>query len=128
MYKFGVTNYEQKAMAEKIADERKKYLDQRREGVEEGSDRTSDKVADALAQKGVKYSSDNEPEIIDMIGDQLEEMGMDPKTIRSLMSYDQDFISDTLDALPREDTVQDDFTPELEDIRRLSGIAQGLGI
>ena len=125
---FGVTPEEQQAMAEKIADERQKYLDQRREGVEEGSDRTSDKVADALAQKGVKYTREKEQEIIDMIGEVLADMGMDDKKIQYLMSYDQDFISDTLDALPREDNVRDDFTPELEDIRRLSGIAQGLGL
>ncbi len=95
--------------------------------VEEGSDRTSDKIADALAQQGVKYTPEKEKEIIGMIGEALADMGMDDKKIQYLMSYDEDFVSDVLDALPREDAMQDDITPELEDIRRLSGIAQGLG-
>ena len=99
---------------------------QNQQGVEEGSDRTADKVADALAQKGVKYTREKEKEIIGMIGEVLADMGMDDKKIRYLMSYDEDFIGDTLDALPREESVQDDVAPELEDIRKLSGIAQGL--
>ena len=50
-----------------------------------------------------------------------------------ILRYDEDFVGDLLDMYSRaqhnskstEETV--DVTPELEDIRRLSGIAQGLG-
>ena len=89
---------------------------------------TAEQVADALTKKGVKYSPEKEKEIIDMIGDELETMGMNPKHIRYYMSYDEDFISDTLGNLEREDAGSDNesIAPELEDIRRLSGIAQGI--
>jgi cell pole-organizing protein PopZ len=92
----------------------------------EGSPRTADVVADALSKKGVKYSPEKEKEIIGMIGDELEAMGMDSKQIRYYMSYDEDFIPDTLDGLDREEKPEESVAPELEDIRRLSGIAQGI--
>lgn len=69
--------------------------------VEEGM-RTADLVADALNKKGVKYSPDKEKEIIKMIGDEMAEMGMSEKQIRYYLSYDEDFIGDTLGGLERE--------------------------
>ena len=92
----------------------------------EGSPRTADVIADALSKKGVKYSPEKEKEIIGMIGDELEAMGMDSKKIRYYMSYDEDFISDVLGGIDREDKSEESVAPELEDIRRLSGIAQGI--
>jgi hypothetical protein len=69
----------------------------------EGSGNTAEQIADALAEKGVTYSPDKEDEIIDMIGDEMQEMGMSSKTIHHLLSYDEDFISDVLSGLERED-------------------------
>jgi hypothetical protein len=43
---------------------------------------------------------------------------------------DDDFVADTLSDLrsaSNESEVRDDITPELEDIKRLSGISQGMG-
>jgi hypothetical protein len=90
--------------------------------IAEGSDRTADKVADALAQKGIKYNPEKEQEIIGMIGNALKDMGMDEKQIQYLISYDEDFLGDTLDALPREEVMGNQITPELVDIRKLAGI------
>ncbi len=72
--------------------------------LEDISDRTSDRVANALSAKGVTYSSEKEKEIISMIGDELSNMGMDDKKIRYLISYDEDFVSDVLGNLPREES------------------------
>jgi hypothetical protein len=72
-----------------------------KESVNEESERTSDRIADALIAKGVKYSPEKEKEIISMIGDEMQAMGMSPKTIRYLISYDEDFIPDVLDGLDR---------------------------
>ena len=97
---------------------------QAQQDVEEGSGNTVEMVAAALTEKGIKYSPEKEKEIIGMIGDELSDMGMDNKKIRYLISYDEDFVGEVLDNLAREEK-QEAF--ELEDIRRLSGIAQGIG-
>ena len=72
------------------------------EEADSKSTRTSDQVADALNAKGVKYSPEKEKELIKMIGDELKNMGMNEKQIRYLMSYDEDFIGDTLSGVDRE--------------------------
>jgi hypothetical protein len=96
----------------------------RQQDMSEKSSNTVEMVAKALTEKGIKYSPENEKKIIGMIGDELSAMGMDNKKIRYLISYDEDFVGEVLDNLAREEK-QEAF--ELEDIRRLSGIAQGIG-
>jgi hypothetical protein len=75
---------------------------QAQQGVSEGSGNTVEMVAAALTEKGIKYSPEKEKEIIKMIGDEMEAMGMNSKTIRYLISYDEDFVSDVLDLLDRD--------------------------
>jgi len=95
--------------------------------MSEESSNTVEMVAAALTEKGIKYSPEKEKEIIGMIGDELSAMGMGNKKIRYLISYDEDFIPEVLSMLDREEKSEESITPELEDIRRLSGIAQGIG-
>jgi hypothetical protein len=92
----------------------------------EASDRTLDMVADRLREKGVKYSPDNEKEIINMIGDEMQAMGMSAKTIRYLISYDEDFISDVLDGLEREpdDGPKEPMHPQARDYAQESDMSE----
>jgi len=88
----------------------------------EGSGNTAEQIADALSQKGVTYSSAREDEIIDMIGDEMQEMGMSPKTINHLLNYDEDFIPDVLSGLERED---DDEGGDTDDSYALASAGHG---
>jgi len=92
----------------------------------EASDRTLDMVADRLREKGVKYSPDNEKEIINMIGDEMQAMGMSAKTIRYLISYDEDFIPDVLDGLEREpdDGPKEPMHPQARDYAQESDMSE----
>jgi hypothetical protein len=67
--------------------------------------------------------------MIGIIAKYMKDQGESLKTIRYYMN-DDDFVADTLSdlrAASNESTVRDDITPELEDIKRLSGIGQGMG-
>ena len=92
-------------------------------------DNIFDLVADALSKKGVKYSPEKEKEIIGMIGDELEAMGMNAKEIRYQMSYDEDFISDTLGGLERESDNEEGMeneepTPEKPNMREVAEVVK----
>jgi hypothetical protein len=71
------------------------------QGVSEApEDRTSYQVAKILFDKGIKYDAAKENELINMIGMVLvKELMMSPKQARYLISYDEDFVSDTLGEL-----------------------------
>jgi hypothetical protein len=71
------------------------------ESVAEGhEDRTSYQVAKILADKGVKYAPELEGKIINAIGlVMIEELGMDKKLVRNIISRDDDFLADTLNEL-----------------------------
>jgi hypothetical protein len=68
--------------------------------VEAAEDRTSYQVAKILFDKGIKYDAAKENELINIIGMILvKELMMTPKQARHLISYDEDFVSDTLGEL-----------------------------
>jgi hypothetical protein len=67
--------------------------------AEDAEDRISYQVARYLFDKGARYSSENEKHLIKQIGGAMMKMGVAHKTIRYLMSYDEDFLSDTLGEL-----------------------------
>jgi hypothetical protein len=68
-----------------------------KEGVE---DRTSYQVAKILSDRGIKYDPAQENELINAIGMVLvKDLNMTPKQARYLISYDEDFVSDTLGEL-----------------------------
>jgi hypothetical protein len=68
-----------------------------KEGVE---DRTSYQVAKILSDRGIKYDPAQENELINAIGMVLvKELNMSPKEARNLISYDEDFVADTLGEL-----------------------------
>ncbi len=71
------------------------------EGVAEApEDRTSYQVAKILSDRGIKYDPAQENELINAIGMVLvKELNMTPKQARYLISYDEDFVSDTLGEL-----------------------------
>ena len=71
------------------------------ESVAEGhEDRTSYQVAKILADKGVKYAPELEGKIINAIGlVMIQELGMDKKLVRNIISRDDDFLADTLSEL-----------------------------
>jgi hypothetical protein len=62
-------------------------------------DRSSYQVARYLFDKGARYEPHNEQHLIKMIGGAMMKLGYDHKTIRRLMNYDEDFLSDTLGEL-----------------------------
>jgi hypothetical protein len=63
-------------------------------------DRTSYQVAKVLADKGIEYDPAREGELVKAIGMVLvQELNMTPKQARYLISYDEDFISDTMGEL-----------------------------
>jgi hypothetical protein len=92
---------------------------------EQGSKRLS--IGQQMARDGITYSVEREKELIGIIGDYLAKNGHSEKAIRYYLSYDEDFVPDTLSELPKEEKSEESITPELEDIRKLSGIAQGIG-
>jgi hypothetical protein len=71
------------------------------QGVAEGvEDRTSYQVAKILSNRGIKYDPAQENELINAIGMVLvKELNMSPKQARNLISYDEDFVSDTMGEL-----------------------------
>lgn len=71
-------------------------------------DTTSYQVARYLFDKGLRYNPANEKEIIKMIGGAMMKMGMNHKTVRYLMSYDEDFLSDTLGELRHMEAALDE--------------------
>ena len=67
---------------------------------ESPEDSTYYQVAKILADKGIKYDSSKEGELINAIGGVMaNELGMDKKQVRYLIRYDDDFLADTLSAL-----------------------------
>jgi hypothetical protein len=80
------------------------------QGVAEApEDRTSYQVAKILSDRGIKYDPSQENELINAIGMVLvKELMMSPKQARHLISYDDDFVSDTLGELrSMEDSVSE---------------------
>jgi hypothetical protein len=71
------------------------------QGVAEAAeDRTSYQVAKILFDKGIKYDSAKENDLISAIGMILvKELDMSPKQARYMINYDEDFVSDTLGEL-----------------------------
>ena len=68
--------------------------------AESPEDRTSYQVAKILFDKGIKYDSAKENDLISAIGMVLvKELDMSPKQARHMISYDEDFVSDTLGEL-----------------------------
>jgi hypothetical protein len=69
--------------------------------VEESpEDRTSYQVAKILSDKGIKYDPAHEGDLIKAIGMVLvKELNMNPKQARHLISYDEDFLGDTMGEL-----------------------------
>jgi hypothetical protein len=96
--KFGKTDVDRDANFQRY----KKIQDKLKEqGVAEApEDRTSYQVAKILSDRGIKYDPAQENELINAIGMVLvKELNMTPKEARYLISYDEDFISDTLGEL-----------------------------
>ena len=87
---------------------------------EQGSKRLS--IGQQMARDGITYSVEREKELIGIIGDYLAKNGHSEKAIRYYLSYDEDFVPDTLSELPKEEKSEESIAPELEDIRRLSGL------
>jgi hypothetical protein len=76
--------------------------------AEAPEDRTSYQVAKILFDKGIKYDSSKENELISAIGMILvKHLDMSPKQARHMISYDEDFVGDTLSELNNMDN-----TPE----------------
>jgi hypothetical protein len=104
--------------------------DQLGEAVE---DRTSYQVARYLFDKGERYSPENEKHIISKMDDAMKKLGMDHKQIRFHLSYDEDFIPDTLSELQHMESAVDELAmgnPEpttvddLDEVMRLAGVQQ----
>lgn len=104
-----------------------------------------------MARDGITYSGDNEQEMIGQIVKYMKDRGDSPRTIRYRIN-DDDFVADTLsdlrsassqqpeykskmqdkfggsaDDLTKGLKIRDDINPELEAIKKLSGIGQGMG-
>ena len=72
--------------------------------AEAPEDRTSYQVAKVLFDKGITYDSANEGDLVRAIGMVLvKELNMSPKEARNLISYDEDFLSDTMSELQHMD-------------------------
>jgi hypothetical protein len=68
--------------------------------AEAPEDRTSFQVAKVLHDKGIAYDPAKENDLISAIGMVLvKELGMSPKQAKHLISYDEDFLSDTMGEL-----------------------------
>jgi len=68
--------------------------------AESPEDRTSFQVAKVLHDKGIEYDPSKEKDLISAIGMVLiKELGMSPKQAKHLISYDEDFLSDTMSEL-----------------------------
>lgn len=88
-----------------------------KEEKEEPSPRLADKVSAKLKDDGVKKTGKNEDEIIGKIRSALEEMG---RFKRGLM-MDDDFISDVLSGLEKEETNENKKTDKYDDNPALKG-------
>jgi hypothetical protein len=76
--------------------------------AESPEDRTSYQVARWLFDKGIRYSPENEKHVISLMDDAMRKLGMDNKSIRYNLSYDEDFIPDTLGELQHmEDAINE---------------------
>ena len=65
-------------------------------------------IGQQMARDGITYSPEREREIIGQIGDYLAKNGYSNKQIRYYLSYDEDFIPDTLSELPRQGVTEAD--------------------
>jgi hypothetical protein len=79
------------------------------EGIVEGE---SLSIGQQMARDGITYSPEKEKELINLMGDYMEKDGYNNKQIRYYLSYDEDFISDQLAELPREDMTERVRDPE----------------
>jgi hypothetical protein len=92
-----------------------------KEGVE---DRTSYQVAKILSDRGIKYDPAQENELINAIGMVLvKELNMTPKEARNLISYDEDFVADTMgelrsmeQSLPEVDVYMESLAQSLQQV------------
>ena len=77
--------------------------------AEAAEDRTSYQVAKILFDKGIKYDSAKENDLISAIGMILvKELDMSPKQARYMISYDEDFVADTLQELGDMDNMSEE--------------------
>lgn len=77
--------------------------------AEAPEDRTSYQVAKILFDKGIKYDSAKENDLISAIGMILvKELDMSPKQARYMISYDEDFVADTLQELGDMDNMSEE--------------------
>lgn len=86
--------------------------------AEAAEDRTSYQVAKILFDKGIKYdSSSKEGQLITAIGDvMVNELSMDKRIVRNIISRDDDFLADTLDELYHmSQSVKEEFNGEYDD-------------
>jgi hypothetical protein len=85
--------------------------------AEAAEDRTSYQVAKILFDKGIKYDAAKENDLISAIGMILvKELNMSPKQARYMISYDEDFVSDTLQELGNMDQSRNEAPEEGEDM------------
>jgi hypothetical protein len=84
-------------------------------------DRTSYQVARYMFDKGIRYSPENEKHIISKMDDAMKKLGMDHKQIRYHLSYEEDFIPDTLSELQGMESAVD----ELSTGNPMPGVAEG---
>jgi len=85
-------------------------------GEEQGSKRLS--IGQQMARDGITYSVEREKELIGIIGDYLAKNGHSEKAIRYYLSYDEDFVPDTLSELPKEGVAEGSGDKSFEDMNR----------
>jgi hypothetical protein len=93
----GAGAHKDKKRAEKQGDVKHKQKQFEQSVVE------AENIGQQMANDGVTYSPEKENEIIDLMGQYMEKAGMSPKQIRYLLNYDEDYVSDQLEFLPRKD-------------------------
>lgn len=77
--------------------------------AEASEDRTSYQVAKILFDKGIKYEPAKENDLISAIGMVLvKSLNMSPKQARYMISYDEDFVADTLQELGDMDNMPEE--------------------
>ena len=79
---------------------------------ESAEDRTSYQVARYLFDKGVRYNPKDQKHLISLIGGALMKIGINHKTVRYLMSYDEDFLGDTMSELQHMEKAVDEVAYE----------------
>ncbi len=100
------------AHRDKKKEQKQGYEKHKGRGVSEGSDNLS--IGQQMARDGIKYSPEKEQELIKIMGEYMEKAGMSPKAIRYYLSYDEDFVSDQLEYLPKEGVSEGYGTREFE--------------